>query len=583
MAMLPRLDSVLDLRFGRDPHLDAWMLHFLTENHLEYAMDPEKNASPEQLRFMVVLDEDQIFAPCSDRMTFLLLRRGLSDELRREYGVRWLALVRLVQETVEDRDLRRRILGLARFKLRLVLDNPVIIPSRLLKRFITIMLTQSGLTDLYAERKRRANRRAQDLIDSELFDALVRACPHDIVSACVSVVELRYELDMLELRRLLYLSTLFRDWEREPCLPEREAMIAELAKPCDDFERIREALSPSARTLKILYIPDVAGELMFDLLIVQALLRQGHRVVLALKEGFHFRSPSFWDWEGDPVLADALGGAHFLDNPAVTKNVLLDTVRRHAFVVISDGTRELLNLHRTSVTFARAWKESDLILAKGPSNHRRLCMTDHQFTRDVLCFFRDEAGNFRLVHKPKPDHVHKFSEADLIAKADAIVADMRRARAEGHSVMFYSGIIGSIPGHTSTAIAVMNAFVADLRERLDAAYIINPAEHFEEGMDADDLMFMWERVQRSGLIDIWRFQTTSDIERGFELLGRRIPAFWAGKDATYSTGCTKEMHIALAEQRKYPEMQIIGPVPERFFRRSEYGVGKFCDAGIECT
>jgi hypothetical protein len=42
------------------------------------------------------------------------------------------------------------------------------------------------------------------------------------------------------------------------------------------------------------------------------------------------------------------------------------------------------------------------------------------------------------------------------------------------------------------------------------------------------------------------------------------------------------MHIALSMQARQPEMQIIGPDPEKFFRRREYGVGKFCDAGIDC-
>ncbi len=68
-------------------------------------------------------------------------------------------------------------------------------------------------------------------------------------------------------------------------------------------------------------------------------------------------------------------------------------------------------------------------------------------------------------------------------------------------------------------------------------------------MDADDLMYMWEIVQRSGYIDIWRFQSSEDIAKAFELLERQIPPEWVGKDATYSTGCTKEMKIALDVQR----------------------------------
>jgi hypothetical protein len=157
---------------------------------------------------------------------------------------------------------------------------------------------------------------------------------------------------------------------------------------------------------------------------------------------------------------------------------------------------------------------------------------------------------------------------------------MSEARSNGQKVMFYSAVVGSIPGQTQTAIAVLNTFVNYLRNKLEKTFIINPAEHFETGMDADDLMYMWEIVQRSGLIDIWRFQTVADIETSFELMGERIPPVWAGKDSTYSTGCTKEMQIALEVQQKYPEMQIIGPSPERFFRRREYGIGKFFDASM---
>ena len=298
---------------------------------------------------------------------------------------------------------------------------------------------------------------------------------------------------------------------------------------------------------------------MFDLRIIRSLIKQGHRVVLALKEGFYFDSPTFWDWERDPALAEALEEGYLFANPRASKNELLQAQREHPLLVISDGTREEMNLYRTSVTFARAWKEADLIMAKGEPHHRRLIATDQEFTRDVLCFHRDADGVFHMHHKPRAAHVVKFSELHLKGKADEIIAEMRQAKAEGRTVMFYSAIIGSIPGQTGTAIKVVDAFVRHLRTKLEGTYIINPAEHFEEGMDADDLMFMWERVQRSGLLGVWRFQTVTDIERSFELMGRKIPPVWAGKDSTYSTGCTKEMRIALDMQSRNPEMQLIGP------------------------
>jgi hypothetical protein len=145
------------------------------------------------------------------------------------------------------------------------------------------------------------------------------------------------------------------------------------------------------------------------------------------------------------------------------------------------------------------------------------------------------------------------------------------------TVIFYSGIIGSIPGKIQMAKRIMSVFVYHLKSQSAKTFIINPSEYYEPGMDADDLMYMWEIVQRSGRIDIWRFQSYDDIVTAFQIMDQKIPPEWVGKDATYSTGCTKEMGIAIDVQLRHPEMQIIGPAKERFMRRKEYGVGKMYD------
>lgn len=578
MSALPEFRSVQDLRFGQSPGLDAWLLHFLTENDLEHSMTPRENASPEQLRFMVALDEDQVFAPCSDRMLRLLLSLNLTDELRHEYDWRWKKVAGIIEEFVPDSYTRERILTLTRHKFRMVEASPIIIPSRMQKRFMTIFLTQSGLTDPHRSLRREYNARAAQVIASPTVDRLLNICPEDSL-ACHRLSDLRFDLDMIELERLLVMSTMAGFWLEPGYTPDFEALKAETLAVRDDFRHLRQAFGQAgSRTLKILYLPEDSGGLMFDLLVVKALLRQGHRVTLALKNGFLFNAPAFWDWEADPALGRALEGSHLLPEERMTKNELLKAQREHSFLVISDGTREDLNLYRTSVTFARAWKEADLVLAKGNVHRRRLMETGHRFTRDVVCFDRDAGGRFRLGFKPKPAEVIKFAESALLAKAEEIIAQMRQAKAAGKSVMFYSAIIGSLPGQTRTAIDLVSAFVNHLRGRLDKTVIINPAEHFEEGMDADDLMYMWENVQRSGLIDVWRFQSVQDIEASFDLLHRKVPPIWAGKDSTFSTGCTKEMQIALDMQRRTPEMQLIGPSPDKFFRRREYGVGKFSDA-----
>lgn len=143
--------------------------------------------------------------------------------------------------------------------------------------------------------------------------------------------------------------------------------------------------------------------------------------------------------------------------------------------------------------------------------------------------------------------------------------------------MFYSGIIGSIPGRIDVAKKIMNRFVEHLKNQSDNLFIINPSSYYEPGMDADDLMYMWEIVQRSGYIDIWRFQTSEDISQSFKIMEQKVPPEWIGKDATYSTGCTKEMRIAQEVQKENPEMQLIGPAVDKFMRRDEYGVGSMFD------
>ncbi|MDP2847356.1 MAG: ARMT1-like domain-containing protein [Humidesulfovibrio sp.] len=571
-------NSAKEIRYGQDPVLDALLLHFMTENSLEHSIDPE-NATPEQIRFIVSLDEDSFYAPCGDWMLHFLLKARLDESLRNEYADQWNLLVRTVCAAVPKGPARRRILHLCRHKFRMTLKAPILIPSRLLKRMLTIFLALSGIPDPFQETKRAMNRRAQAFLESSFYNRLVNVCPDEKLE-CVRITDLRFELDLLEMARLLFFSTHKPFWTRED--PTNGLNADDMRKSLErvDFSPLRTLFATERGSLRILYLPRASGGILMDLKVVRSLLRQGHRVVLALKDGFYFDSPTVWDLESDPVLAEAFKDAYFLQSDRVTKNELLQATREHALVVISDGTRERFNPYRLSVTFARAWKECDLVLAKGEAYYRRFIGTSHEFTRDLLVFFCDAQGKFRMFFKAKPPHVHKFGADAILAKADAIISQMREARAEGKTVIFYSAVVGSIPGQVKTAIEVLNTFVNHLRSRLEGTFIINPGEHFEEGMDADDLMFMWERVQRSGFLNVWRFQTDADIEKSFELMGKRVPPIWAGKDSTYSTGCTKEMQIALSVQKRQPELQIIGPSPEKFLRRREYGVGRFSDVVV---
>ncbi len=582
IAPYSSIRSIRDVRYGIDPIFDAWLLHFMSENNIESSIDPLKNASPEQLRFMVNLPSDALYVPCTDETLISLLDVSNLRSLLEQYQFRWQRVRQLIDEYGGTDEAKLRIETLCRHKYDMAVHSHIHLPSRLTKRLLTIFLTQSGQADPYTERKRERNRRAQKFLNDTTLDTLLTACPSPI-SHCGAIRELRFELDMVELHRLMSLSTWSRIFDTNHPLPGRTEIEAEFSKPCPGLENLRHILSQhNPGQMKILFLPEESGGHIFDLLIVKSLLRQGHRVIVALKEGFYFDAPTFWDRESDPILAEAYKDAFFFENASASKNKLLEVIKENPFVVISDGTRERLNLIRTSVTFARAWKESDLILAKGALNTRRIMQTSHEFTRDIICFSRDANNVLILDYKPKPERLRKYTEYQIQSKADSLITRMRTEKTAGRNIMFYSAIVGSIPHETETAISVLNTFVPYLRSRLDDVFIINPAEHFEEGMDADDLMFMWEKVQRSGLINIWRFQTYADIEKSFELMGKRVPTVWAGKDSTFSTGCTKEMGIALDMQKRYPELQIIGPSSEQFFRRREYGVGKFCDVGVDC-
>lgn len=584
MSTQPSFPPPDRLSYGVDPYLDAWILHFMTENNLDHYLNPGINASFEQLRFMVDLDEEQVFAPCPDRELEQLLQSSLSPELLNRYNRQWRRLASFVLEHVRgDRYLWRRIIALCRHKYRMVLSSPFVIPDRLMKRFLTIFLTQTGIDDPMRQEKQRFNRRADEFADSERFRRLLDACPGDVLT-CTSMENMRRTLDLEELRRLLCLATWPDIWQTRHGPAGLESLWDEAFSVQENFADVLGgclAQDSHGHPLKILYIPDDSGGIIFDIMVLRALMRQGHRVTLTLKEGFYFYAPTVWDLEQDAVLADWLSQAVQIQDNQISKNELLTKQRENPFLVISDGTRERLNLYRTGVTFARAWKESDLILAKGEDNARQFLDNSHVFTRDILGVFRDDQGRLRAEVKAKSARSYKFTEAQLLSRAEEIIQGMRKAKNDGKKVMFYSAVIGSLPGQTQTAIRILQTFVVHLRQRLPDTFIINPAEHFEPGMDADDLMYMWEKVQRSGLIDVWRFQTVQDIETSFELLGQSIPPVWIGKDATFSTGCTKEMNIALSMQKQNPELQIIGPDPEKFFRRREYGVGKFFDSGIE--
>lgn len=577
MKKMPEPIKVRDIRLGRNVYFDAWLYSMLMDNNLAYRMNPEIIASPEQLAFMVHLDEHQVYLPCSDATFAMLRAHDTPKALRERYNRAWRIIVRLIRSVEPDRVERRRILHFCRYRFSQYISWHTLIPSRLVKRMTGLVLAQSHvLDDPWRQRRRDSNLHQEEMLQRPEIKANLEAMPRHGLPAGMS--QARLLLDTLEVSRLLCLSCMAKEWQE--ALPTARGVRRAMLQAEKTAAPLRAYFEQSAgRAGTVLFLCDADGGTVFDLALLHCLMRMGHRVICAVKSGFYFFAPTIDDMETDPALLRWLRGGIVLREARLSKNDLLRHLREHRLVVIDDGTRERLNLCRVSVTFSRAWKEADVILGKGWRAADVLLGTSQEFTRDIVCYWQ-EGSRFHIRLRKHAPGARKFSENDIAMQADTLIGRMREAHAAGRLVMFYSCIIGSIPGETGTAVDLARAFVDNLRKKMDNILIINPAEHFVEGMDGDDLMFMWERVQRSGLIDIWRFQTVEDIEESFALLGRKVPPPWTGKDATYSTGCTKEMRIALDMQSKNREMQIIGPEPRLFFRRGEYGVGKYFDASI---
>ena len=570
---------VCDLRLSSgDPEFDAWLFNLLVDNNLVHRINPSLIASDEQLRFMVHLEPGQVYLPCSDQTFLELAREDIPPALQAQYDRSWRIVSELLDSLPYTEEERSRIASFCLYRFRQAVAGSNVIPSRLVKRLTSYALSLAeDLGDPWIERKRHAVAWQKEHLASEDVRAAIDAIVPGQADS-TSIRARRRAMDLLHFARYASLCANVRAWsERFPGREELEDRFQDAERKFKALPGVLDILDKPAST--VLYLADADGGALYDALILRFFLSRGHRVIYAVKDGFYFHNPTLQDIADIPELAEAFKGAWLCKDKAVTKNELLRLLREWRLIVLSDGTRERLNLARTSVAFARAWKEADLVVAHGWRKRKRLIETSAEFTRDILCWWEDKDGFQVRLRRHHPAE-RKFTELELSDMADGIIAGMRDAKARGQSVMFYSCVIGSIPGEVKTASALVCAFVKHLRERMPNAYVVNPAEHFVEGMDGDDLMYMWEKVQRSGLISIWRFQTAEDIETAFALLGREVPPKWVGKDSTYSTGCTKEMRIACDVQRSNPEMQIIGPSPDKFFRRSDYGVGKYFDATL---
>jgi uncharacterized protein with ATP-grasp and redox domains len=581
---------VIEFTPGQNPDFDAFYAIFFIENHLDHSIYPNQVASPEQIGFMVYMKHEKThYYPCTDEMFNTIISRAKNPELEFIYSRVKERILKLVDDFVSDEEKKPFLKSLLNIKYEHETRDLMMIPSRLEKRLFKIFINQSGISDPYFAIKVEKNRMVRDFLESGLFKKAIDSIYINRETGVPdSLSEIRQKLEYIELRRFISLigqPDMF--WDK------KEHVDNDKLKQCFDKKFLGNGVSDFFSFLgiegggsviekrqkkKIMWLADEAGEVIIDIRIVNYLASLGHKVFLVFKEAPIYSKVDITDAEEDETLKSELSHSEFIYTRDISKNEIISYLQREKNVlVISDGTQETLNLLMASTTFARAFKESDAIISRGREQKRRFFDTHFSFTRPVFNISHNDDGFVVIDLKKAHPEVIRFTREDLEKKALQIIEQMKNKKESGSTVMFYSGIIGSIPGKIDEATEIMSTFVSYLEESYEDTFIINPSRYYEPGMDADDLMYMWEIVQRSGYIDIWRFQTYDDIAHSFKLLGKKVPPEWVGKDATYSTGCTKEMAIAVSVLEKNPEMQLTGPSPEKFMRRRDYGVGKMYD------
>lgn len=567
------------VQVGTNPDFDAWFTVFFLKNHIDPFAYPTKVGTKEQIDFMVYPENEERYYPCSDKMFDVIMSREYPLFLKKHYQHVLDKIMAMIDELIDSEYDTLFLKTLIEIKYDDEIRTGLLIPSRLEKRLNKIFLSRTHIENPYSAEKRASNKKIKKLLNSETFKKALNHIDDSLqLFEDHSLFKVREKIKEIEFHRLLTLMAQESLWTHEnPKIPPLAQIKKIFNTPIkgNGFTPLIELMK--AKKQKILWLADESGEIVVDLTIAKFLAELGHAVIVAVKEAPFFKKICLADTRTDPVLVKELEKAHFIHEKTISKNNLVKLLKHDKNIyVVSDGTREDLNLLLVSTTFTRIFKEVDCVISRGTSQKNRLIDSHFRFTQNIINISLDKKSLF-ITYKPRHPASIKFSHEILEEKANKIIDEMKIAKKKGMTVMFYSGIIGSIPGKIDVAKKIMNTFINHLQQQSANLFIINPSLYYEPGMDADDLMYMWEIVQTSRYIDIWRFQTSDDIAESFSLINKKVPPEWIGKDSTYSTGCTKEMKIAQDVQKENPEMQLIGPSLERFMRRNEYGVGSMYD------
>ena len=200
-------------------------------------------------------------------------------------------------------------------------------PAAVSQHVYEIVHEVSGVYDPYAEVKRKTNRQAKELLPT--LERLVfssgdslKSAVHIAVAGNVIDLGINHELDV-----------------NRDVLP-----VAEQEFAIDDIEPFRRDIRPG---VKILYLADNSGEIVFDRVLVEELIERGANVTFAVKSG--------------PIINDVtMEDAEFTGITDITK-------------VIETGSAHIgIRWESCSGEFRNTFISADVIISKGHGNFETL-------------------------------------------------------------------------------------------------------------------------------------------------------------------------------------------------------------------
>ena len=412
-----------------------------------------KSAPREQVEFMVYPENNERFYPCSDTMFSAIMSRKKTRFLCNRYREVLDKILALVDEIIISEYDRQFLFSLIKIKYENEIQSRLLIPSRLEKRLYKIFLSRTHIEDPHENQKRKENAGHQGFLASDTFYKALNEINGQInTKKSLDLGQLKNKINEIEFIRRLSLLSVSHLWKDENFKVPALSTLKEMFTPRisgNGVNRLLELLhTPKS---KILWLMDESGDAVADIAITRFLADLGHVVILAVKEAPFFKKVCLNDTRTDPVLSSLLDRAHFIHEKAISKNKLVQRLKQDEHLyVISDGTQENLNLLLVSTTFSRIFKEVDCVVTRGPEQKNRLINTHFKFTRDIINICGQD-GRLDIIFKPRHPEFINFSHTDLEQKADKIIEQMKQAKEKQMTVMFYSGIIGSIPGKIDVA------------------------------------------------------------------------------------------------------------------------------------